>query len=360
MDRPRRTSLATAVEDSLEKAIRCGEIGPEIPGYRELQRVLGVSRTVIEPAISSLIAKGLIEPAGPRRRHRVPRNIETRAESHAGRRVLLLEPNTMGERTPTATSFARLLRELPEAGDHEIQHLAVQADQSRASPGRWQQLLDASGADLLIVVSGHHATLSWAARCGVPALAFGGDLADLDLPFVSYSAADMVADALDHLFEKGMRDVCVPLGVRTHGFVARIRRTVAAAFERHGHPFVPRLHFPRWHANLPEAWTEGLRWRFGVARPDALVIMGAGPYRTTLGAIMEKRWSIPDDISLVAAADRAELSWFHPRPTCFDLDPAPLAIHAAKWLRDPAGTRPESGVRPTLIEGASVAPRMSP
>lgn len=338
-------------------AIREGGLGSELPGYRELERMLGVSRTSLMPALDSLVRKGLLIPRGPRRRFGIcPDHGEAGAAKQGGR-LVILEANTLGVGSLSIRRLVADLHEIVGTNGWEIMHLVERADQSRASPKRWQRLVDSVHANAVMVAYGHRPTLEWAVSCGRPALGLGGDPGELPIPIVSFDLTRMIHFALERLFETGHTDVCVPIGVRTPGVVERVESTTKSCYERRGLPFHSRLHIPRWHANLPDAWSEGLAWRLDKKIPDALLLLGAGPFLTTLGVLLTRGLKIPRNISLVAVADRDELEWFRPPPCCFRLHHRRLAEAAAAWLRNPDSFDSSPSLHADWVEGETVLQR---
>lgn len=341
----------------MESAIHAGELGPQLPGYRELESILGVSRSAIRPALAALVKRGVLVQPGPRRRFQVAQGIQAGSKQKAGRKILMLEASQLGERLMISTVIASSLASRGLAENWTIDHMVVKADQNRASVKRWQRLLEASGADVIVVVAGGRKILGWASGCGVPALALGGDSEGLDIPTVGYDSEAMVTIALDRLFASGHRDVCMPLGVKSATFIEEMEHAMVDGFARYGVPFHPKLHFPQWHSHLPEAWQEGLRWRFGVRRPDALVLIDAGAYQSSIGVLMQLGLKVPDDISLVVIGQKSEFTWCYPLPACFDFDPLKLADKIGDWIESPEREQASLTLLPKWVEGGSIRER---
>jgi DNA-binding LacI/PurR family transcriptional regulator len=357
VERLSKIPIAKRVEEALEIAIKRGDLAPQFPGLRELETMLGVSRTAIRPALESLVNRGLLVPSGPRRRLQVASDPNQVAGHLRGRKILMLESSQLGERLMISTVIAASLANRGAAKHWTIDHQVVRADQNRSNVKRWQRLLDSSGADVLIVVAGTLKSLAWAIQCGVPVLALGGDTSEFSIPVVGYNSDAMVESALDRLLETGHRDICFPLAVKSSNYVKEMERTMVDAFARHGVIFQPQLHFPQWHSNVPDAWREGLLWRFGTRPPDALVLDGVNAYQTCLGVLMELGLKVPEDVSLVVIGEQTELSWFHPLPASFDLDPLRLADKIANWIDSPTSEQKSLILQPKWLEGGSIADR---
>lgn len=345
------------VEAALESAIHTGALGPNLPGIRDLETMLGVSRTAIRPALEALVTKGLLVQHGPRRRIQVANDLRKKTGHQGSRKILMLESSQLGERLMISTVIAASLASRAAARNWTIDHQVIKADQNRSNLKRWQRLLDASSADVLIVVAGTLKTLTWASECGVPVLALGGDTTDFSIPAVGYDSDAMVTIALERLLATGHRDICFPLAVKSTTYVGEMERAMIDAFTRHGVDFQPKQHFPQWHSNVPEAWREGLLWRFGERQPDALVLAGVSAYQTCLGVLMELGLKVPDDLSLVVLGEQSELYWFHPIPASFDLDPLKLADKIANWIDSPKNEQKSLILPPKWVEGGSIRAR---
>ena len=359
MERLRKISMAARVEASLESAIEAGELGPQLPGYRELESILGVSRTVIRPALAALVERGVLIQPGPRKRFQIAKGRGPGNKPTGNRKVLIVEVNSFGERMQFSSEIAADLSGRSAAENWTIDHTVVRADQSRDNSRKLQRLLEASGAEALIVVAGTRKTLDWACGCGVPALALGGDDTGISIPSVGYCTNSMVTIALDRLMKSGHRDICMPVAVNSPIYIAELESRLVEAFDLHGLAFHPKLHFPKWHSNTPEAWLDGLRWRFSVKPPDAFVLLGTAACQVTIGILMELGLRVPDDISLVAIAEEKDLLWFHPRLACFDLNPLSLTDKIANWIKSPEAERKSLILPPKWVEGASIQERES-
>ena len=357
MDRLTRIPMSKRVEAALESAIRAGEVGPNLPGIRELESMLGVSRTAIRPALDALVKKGLLIQPGPRCRLRIANDLRDRTKQGGTRKILMLESSQLGERLMISTVIAASLASRGVARNWTIDHQVIKADQNRFNVKRWQRLLEASAADVLIVVAGTRKTLTWASECGVPALALGGDTTGFSIPAVGYDSDALVTMGLDRLLATGHRDICFPLAVKSTTYVAEMQRAMIDAFSRHRVEFQPKLHFPHWHSNVPQAWREGLLWRFGERRPDALLLDGVRAYQACLGVLMELGLKVPDDLSLVVLGEQTELLWFHPLPASFDLDPLRLADKIANWIDSPNSEQKSLILQPKWLEGGSIRAR---
>jgi DNA-binding LacI/PurR family transcriptional regulator len=349
--------MSKRVESALESAIQARELGPLLPGIRELESMLGVSRTAIRPALEALVTRGLLVQSGPKRRLQVANDLQEGTWKREARKILMLESSKLGERMMISTVIAANLAGRASAKRWTIDHQVIKADQSRFNVKRWQRLLEATGADLLIVVAGTRKTLEWASGCGVPVLALGGDTSDFSLPAVGYDSDSMVRIALDRLLATGHRDICFPLAVKSPTYVSEMEHAMVDAFTRHGVTFQPKLHFPQWHSNVPEAWREGLLWRIGARCPDALVLADVNAYKICLGALMECGLKVPDDLSLVVLGEHTELSWFRPAPASFDLDPLRLADKIANWIESRKSEQKSFILEPRWVEGGSIRVR---
>lgn len=354
-----RELLPTKVAQTLRSEITRGRLGPEIPGYRELERLLGVSRTSITPAIHMLVEEGVLQSRGPRRRLRVAERFQPEASSRGGK-LLLLEPNLIGAPSLQALEFVKNLHELADPDGWQIEHLAPKLDQSRSARRRWQSMVHPSNATRLLLFAPHRALCEWAVESGLAVLSVGGDTGALPLARIGFSSVAMVRESVGRLIASGHRDICVPVGVRTPGFVAGIEKAVAEAYRSGGLSYHSRLHVPRWESNHPDAWAEGLEWRFRLSLPDALVLVGSGPYQVTQGVLMSFGLKVPDDVSLIGAFDPGELPWMRPRPCGFQFRIKRLANLAYRWLRRPSSVLGHHDLKTPWLEGDSFAAHRNP
>ena len=122
MDRLSKIPMAKRVETALEAAIHARELGPLLPGIRELESMLGVSRTAIRPALAALVTKGLLVQLGPRRRIQVASDLHKKTAEAGTQKILMLESSQLGERLMISTVIAASLASRGVARNWTIDH----------------------------------------------------------------------------------------------------------------------------------------------------------------------------------------------------------------------------------------------
>lgn len=356
---PRKT-LAEETVEALTEAIRTGTLSGILPGYRILCQQLGVSRTVLDPALAKLVEEGWLISSGPRKRY-VTNPAEERERQQRGERIRklwVLEPMERKQWSGLSPHLSVPLFDKLEKLGWTVEHNIVGVDQMRRHDRMWNQMLEVRKPDALLLVMPHRTTAEWAATCPIPVCAYGGDTRGLPLTMVGYESSHMVACALEQMLTRGHRDVCLLMSVRTGGFVARIYQIMESVLARHGITFVPGWHAPLSLSNNPEGIYELLGRRFALSRPTTLMCFGSDSLKTVMSFLLERGIAVPRDVSLVMLGDQREVEWFKPSVACFDFHWSSAVRFITRWLsssRDWDRKDVMTHLKPTWIEGETLA-----
>jgi hypothetical protein len=340
MERLSRRTLAERAEDQLAAAIGRGELAGRLPGYRELCRVFGISRTSLEPALAALVGRGLLAARGARRCYEVAAGAAVRVPGLVpGRKLLLLEPTLPGRPTPVVRRVADALRKRLEGSPWALTERYVALDQSRRAGRRLAAILKAEQPDFTVLVGGHAATVAWFDESGRPFGCFGGDLGGRALPLVTFDSSGMLGTVLRHHLAAGRRDPFVPLRVRTPGLVEKARATVAQALAGAGLAFSPAWHTPVLRENSAAAMREAAAARLARRVPDLWVCYGDDMLVGAMGELARHGLRLPAQVDLALLGPADDLPWLPPWIGAFRFPVAPVVAVLLRWLhhggRDP-------------------------
>lgn len=353
-----RRTLADEAADNLRKAIRAGSLVGLLPGIRPLCQELGISRSALTPALVKLQEEGWLVSAGPRRRYVTNVVLEGTSQlPQPTRKLWILETMEKKQLTGLSPHLLDPLRQRLDKRGWMIERSVVVADQTRRHDQKWRQLLDIHRPDAVLLASPHRTTSQWAADCGVPVCAMGGDVNGLPLSMVGFDTTSMVEEALERLLVLGHRDICLLVSVRTPGFVAKLHATIERVLGRHGIVFVPAWHAPLAHHNTPEGLLELLKRRFALGIPSGILAFGRGGLQTVMAFLLSQGIAMPRDVSVVMLGDSKDIEWVKPDVACFDFRWPRIVSFIVRWLN--AGKKGEErykqvSLKPAWVEGKSL------
>ncbi|MGC4015580.1 MAG: GntR family transcriptional regulator [Luteolibacter sp.] len=354
MEPIRKTSLGEAAARRIETGIHSGLLSGLLPATRELSRILGISPGTLKQALEQLGHEGIIRKIPHNGRHEaIPSASRLNRPARLMKKLWLVEPVEFIQQS----NFPTHAMEALESGARKLgwtcEWTMEQVDQSRSHRRHWDQLLKARNPDALIFIAPHATTAAWAANCGVPVCALGGDTHESGIVTVSFDATSMVETALTRLFQLGHRDVLLPLTVRTPGFVKRIRTACSIVHARHSVPYASAWNCPSTPFHSPSSLGELLEKRFSRQAPSAIVAFGSS-ILPPMGYLLKNGYRVPDDISLVVLGGYEDLRWADPQIAHFDLKWNRMVKFILSWLAQPEAAR-TTKIQSDWIEGGSVA-----
>jgi hypothetical protein len=333
MERLSRKTLGELAEEQLQMAIVRGELSGDLPGYRELCRVFGISRSALEPAIAALVARGVLVSRGARRRLRVAEDALTVAiGAGAARKVLFLEPTVDGRQSSRARVIVWALRNRLTSGAWILSEHYAAIDQSRRSGRRLQTIIKAERPDFTLLMTGHQRTIEWFVKSGVPFGCLGGDAGEMEVPLVAYDSREMLRSTVRHFIGEGRRDLFVPLRVRTPGFVANTHEAIRQELAAAELVFNPDWHAPVLRENNAEALREAADRRFRHRIPDAWICYGHDMLFAAMGQLGFHGVRVPGRTALALLGSKDDQPWLPPWVGAFDLPIGPMISHILNWL----------------------------
>ena len=316
---------AEQVADLIAERLRDGRYGGRLPGYRALGREFGVSRGAVNAALALLVERKILRSGGARRR----RESEGAAKSGSGRTgakrsVLLLSMDAEGDPHALLTQNLPGWRAAIERAECVLHVDFLAAVHAKRPRRRWDEVLARVNPDRLVLLSPSASVARWAVDSGVRTVCMGGVAPSEGADVLSVSARAMLRRALDELFERGHRDILLPLAGRLPEFSESMRAAVREFFEEHGLRYVERLHAPLRAEGDADIFREMLVARLRERVPSAILVFDAHELACAQWVLQSQKLSVPDEVSLIALSELPQSGWWAPGggPARFRFDEA--------------------------------------
>lgn len=352
----------TQVLDLLRTLLQEGEWSHELPGYRVLEKQLGVGRPAIEMALVKLTEEGLL------------------GEAVKGARRKILAKHFTGTMPPHGKSLLMIGSEpFHELGWDNRQHLANLADGARENgwrvdydhfefiplqdPGTHLELLMRSHSpDRVLLVLPTQPVVRWLQARDIPLFSIGGAIDSIrnELDGASTRLTEILRIAGSHLVKKGHRRILVALPPlhqpNKAGFINSALSTWAPDHTRDEIDALIRFHKVITPAALEDDWR---RW-LPELEPTGVVVYSTKALLSLLGFCQKARIQVPADLSVVSGNWEPMLRWMNPEVTAVRRANQEIYRWVMSWLLSPP-SKPK-GLRqfvPVLVAGKTVQPPRS-
>ncbi len=324
----------------------------QMPGGDRLAAELGVGRDTVESALRRLEEEGLLVNQGRRR----GRRIDPAACGGGARKLsvglLLDEPANR-----KLDYMLEVAHELAQAGHGVVVPPRAMGELGH-DVGRIAAMVEKTGADAWLVLSGPRELLEWFSAGPVPAFAVFGRRRDLPIGGVGPDKPLALAKAARHL---------IGLGHRRISLLVRPRRRLPGpgASER---AFLNELatagitpgsyHLPDWEESV-EGFHGCLESLFKVTPPTALIIDEAPFFVSALQFLGRQGVRVPEEVSLVCTDADPCFAWCRSSVAHIRWDSRPVVKRIVTWVN--AVSRGVKDRRQTLtpsefITGATIGP----
>ena len=300
--------LAHRLDTLLREQLEDGRYGDTLPGEPRLASQLLVSRGTLRKALVVLTEQGVIT-AGVSGK---PRRVRGRADSgeKSGRRyrVGVLAPRAL-DALPTATQqfLHQLAAETATDGIVYSHHHSVGTQRQR--PARWlRAMLAEDPADLWLVYEAPLPVARFFRTSGTPTIICGGPAFEEGVPYCGFDGVAALRHAIGMLSRAGHRRIIHP---------GRFRRplrekTFREEFEKRGMPFDVQTHMPLWHSDIDQLRDLLSRRLDARDRPTALIINGLNALIVLYSCLMERRMTVPRDLSVLTIGSDPMMECFRP------------------------------------------------
>lgn len=347
----RLVSATEQVSARLRKEILKQRLRGEMPGIQRLAKALLVNHKTVESALAILEEEGLLvrQGAGRCRKIALPKH-------QAKKRSLRV---AMLNYEPTASLSGHtieLLHLLMGAG-----HSAFFSRQSLTELETLSRVIrhvNATDADAWVVNSGPREVLEWFASQEVPAFAMFGRRRGLRLAAAGPDKPPAYTALTKRLAELGhQRIVLVSRKERRLPSPGASERAFLAALKDHGIP-TGSYNLPDWEESA-SGFHDLMQRLFKSTPPTALIIDDAQFIFATQQFLMNRRLSLPEDVSLICADGNPYFKWCKPAIAHIAWDTRPVIRRVVRWANNVASGKEdyrEAIIKTAFLEGGTIGP----
>jgi hypothetical protein len=348
---PSFQTITEQVAAHLREELLRGRWSGEMPGQKQLAKLLGVSGKTVELAFVLLEKDGVLVGQGTGRRRRIalPENF-----------------------SPPSLRVALLIFDSPDRGaDYmiELRHLLEEAGHVPFFPdktlsdlgsdvGRVARFVKKTQADVWIVSAGSQGVLEWFSAQAKPAFALFGRMVGLPMAGAKPDKATPLASITRQL---------VGLGHRRISFLCRHQSRLpqpgraVRAFLDELEPAgvaVGQFNLPGWEER-PEGFERVLDSLFGHTPPTALILDEPFLYNAAYHYLARRGILAPEHVSLVCTDASPDFDWCQPTVAHIRWDHRPLVRRIVRWTNNIArgkDDRRQSYTKVEIVEGGTVGP----
>lgn len=357
MQTPERVPLSHQTADTLEHEIRNGRYQNQLPGYRTLCDLLGVSPRTIHIALDLLTRRKIILPADGKRARKINPTIRTdRTDEHRGLKSILILAAMPLQSQPLATRsiLERIIMHFSRKGwtvDYESSH-----EYSKGTPGNHlEQLKTDYKNDRWLLVSPLSTVIDWCHQQQLRTICLGGQITGKKLTGIAVSLSIMLETSIEILATHGHRRICAlvtPLCNKSRGI---IMEGLEHSLTSRGIDFLPSYNMPPIQKhNTKELW-KCLTTLFSVSPPSAIITTEAIHLITIYSFCLKHQIHIPRDLSIIVTQESEHLPWLHPQPAYFEFPVNQYVSKISRWLENyPTTSCSPVLLTPKFIPGKSI------
>ncbi len=322
-----------------------------MPGRLELAAELGTNAKTVEDALRQLEREGVLAGQGAGRKRRIVR-AEKPDKVVLRVKILPFEPSDRG-----SSLFNVLLHRLKEQG-HEVAFAEKSLHDLGMDVNRVAAYVEASVADVWLVIAGSREILEWfAARTG-PSFALSGRWTGLPIAGINTQKIPAMKAAVRRLYDHGHRRIV---------FMCREerRKPYPAALEQAFLDELTALGIKTGAYNLPDwgddiaGFYRGLDALFHHTPPTALFLTEARLFIAAQQHLARRGILAPRDVSLICDDPDVAFSWCLPVVSHFRWDTRPVVSRVVRWVDNVARGREDrrqSFIQAEFVEGGTVGP----
>lgn len=354
-----RKSLVDAVEARLLEELRKGTWTGQLPGVRILCARLQVSPPTMLAALKRLIASGVLEDRGERRRLAI--KFDAGAATGGGaageerKRLLILTHHAFHL---TADSARNVLEHLQDAlaGRWLVSHEVLDFFNAKRPHQCWDECLRSNQPDAILGVFGRPVLARWAQKHRTPMLFLGGVAGNTDVPIYAVRVADMLRAAVRQLLAAGHQKFFLPLCERAEPFAASLIQVMEEELRAAGVTFVQRVHAPSVGYAGPDVLWRLAETAWKTYRPTAWLIIDWREMVTISGFFHQQGIFMPKDVSSILLISETTSDWHRPTLCRFEPPAEKVARHIMRWLDGKADRRESKYFEATWMPGESIGP----
>jgi len=335
----RRLTAIDQAELGIEQAIAKGDWTGLLPSYKTLSELLGFSVPTIALAAGRLSERGVLMPAGARRRFRIaPGKVRRTRRGLAApaaepeRRLLILSPS---EEEHWDDNQRRVVLETLGSALEDGWGCAKECDdflRAREPLKRWDKLLLRHRPTHLLAIQGTRALADWARSHRLKLAFIGGVmLKPGEGASLGVHLGPLLRHACGELLSRGHRRLLLPywgglasLAEKAAGIIGEATGVDPARLIADGTVFAAPPGTPREHR-------ERLLRHLERTGATALIVVDWRDFLVAWEALRARGLRVPRDVSIVVLNPGAETGWFTPTPAHYRIPQGHFAAEVRQW-----------------------------
>lgn len=349
---PSFQTITEQVAVHLREELSRGRWMDEMPGQKQLAKLLGVSGKTVELALALLEKEGILIGQGTGRRRKIM--LPEGGYDAPALRVAILdyEPPEQTEQWTLAMRQQLLSQgHVPFFAKKSLTELGMDLD-------RIARFVKQTPADAWVICSGSREVLEWFARQETPAFALFGGRAGLPIAGTGPDKAPALAEATRRLIELGHRRISLLCRRQLRlPQPALSARRILGELEAAGIVTGP-FNLPDWEESR-EGFGRALDSLFGRTPPTALILDEAYLFHAAFHHLAKRGLRVPEDVSLICTDPDPTFIWCDPTVAHIRWNHRPVVRRVVRWVNNVAHGK--DGRRQTLtkanfVDGGTVGP----
>lgn len=342
----RRLTAIDQAELGIEQAIAKGEWTGLLPSYKTLSELLGFSVPTIALAAGRLSERGVLVPAGARRRFRIAtgkvrqrRRALPAPVAEPDRRLLVMSPS---EEAEWDDNQRRVVLEVLGSALEDGWGCAKEHDdflRAREPLKRWDKLLLRHRPTHLLAIQGTRALAAWAKANRIKLAFIGGvQLAPAEGVNMGVHLGPLLRHACKELLDRGHRSLLLPYWGGLASLTENVAKVVGEAMGSDPARLIAEGAVFAAPPGTPREHRERLLRHLERTAATAIVVFDWRDFLVAWEALRSRGLRVPKDISLIVLNPGAETEWFSPITAHFRIPQGHFAAEVREWRNGrPAG-----------------------
>lgn len=335
----RRLSAIDQAEIGMEQAIAKGDWTGLLPSYKTLSQLLGFSVPTISLAAARLSERGILVPAGARRRFRIAVGKARRGRGAAAtrphepeKRLLILSPSDEGT---WDDNQRRVVLETMSSAIEDGWACAKESDdflRAREPLKRWDKLRLRHRPTHLLAIQGTRALAAWAKANRIKVAFIGGvALPAAEGLSLGVHLAPLLRHACQELAGLGHRRLLLPYWGELPALADAAAATLGEALGVDPARLLADGAVFAAPPGRPSEHRDRLLRHLDRVRPTALIVVDWRDFLVAWECLRERGLRAPQDLSVIVLNPGAEIDWFSPLPAHYRIPQAHFAQEVRAW-----------------------------